>query len=307
MVALTLAALSIVAIELPPDADRVAAARAVESCAAVLGERECVSASEGAEATWRATIEWVGQRLTVTLRDAQGTEVATSELVFASQDSVTDRWVTVGLMVAALTAAQPRRAPERRPAAAAPSVAPPGSSSAPASPLPQPVARWIGWVDAGALVGGGFGVPVVGGQGRATWFMSAPGLGLTAGFRAAGAGGQPTLHWLEGEFGTAGLLTSRSSRFGVSLCGEFLLQRVWVGVESAGEQRTKTLWRGGGRLGLRWSWRLGPRASLWAAGDLAVLRPRLDVRLARETIAQLGPVGWSAGVGTAVTLGQTRR
>src|SRR5258708_24345335 len=159
---------TVVAIDVPADVSPAVTQGAVAGCRNALGSGRCVDPGAAyGEPDWYATVRSDGDepgrlRIEFRKRAPSGELVAERVLSFSDRDPDASRWVSAGLVVAGLVAAEDAM---QRPV---PLVPLSGSELAPAPALP-PARRALLWgIDAGMLVGPGLqqGPYRLGGFGR---------------------------------------------------------------------------------------------------------------------------------------------
>jgi len=94
-----------------PPAQTDAAVRALNTCNSALGDGKCAFAAADVEARWYAQMRFDPERkelISIELfdRSPEGERVASSQLEFKERDAAPERWASVGVVVAALVAAQ---------------------------------------------------------------------------------------------------------------------------------------------------------------------------------------------------------
>jgi hypothetical protein len=115
--------------------------------------------SEPERACWQATVtlDEKGTRAVVVLRGASDEQAARRDVRFESRDQITDRWATLGLVVAALVTVEEHSGAAETPTAPPPAPAVPPVSRSP-SIAPRPVAENAPSVEAtfSGVAGAGF-------------------------------------------------------------------------------------------------------------------------------------------------------
>lgn len=252
--------LSTVAIELPEGTEASTAARVVDSCNQALGGPRCHPAGGEQATTLYAIVSWEGSLLSVSLYQGgpTGKQLDRRDLTFSDVDARQDRFITAGLIVAALTAGarasleatppeepQAPEAPEAPPLPA-PAAEPPAGEVPPALVSP----RHAGFDLEGQLGRGASEERLewgVGGQ--AFWIAHTPRLGAMLGVEARRVGGPVEIRSGGLSAGMLVHLTPWQSGVGVEFSAAGLLQRVTAEAQQGGATDTGALWRGGGKLG----------------------------------------------------------
>jgi hypothetical protein len=276
-----------VVIDVAPEVEAPLAEVAVQSCDAALGAGRCGFGRQAGvepQAEWYAVVRWEGDRLEIAhiefrRRNSEGPLVRSRQIMFSSRDDARDRWASVGVLVAALVAAEEERAP----------------------PLPEPVPSAEPMRDTGAApreVPGKL-------HPQSTWRLDAaftlaralergalqPGVTLRPSLElarlplflsgslgyAARPSGEPAMSWVSESLGFGVRMGGRHAAFATELRSE-LISEQWLIAASAAE-RSDSEWvvRLGARMGLDTLWRMTPHVSLLAGVQASVVRPEIAV------------------------------
>jgi hypothetical protein len=297
--------LVVVVVEVGPEPPAELARAAVDGCNGALGAGSCrLSGSGRAEGgEFYALVREDPERsgvFTIELRARRrdGRVLETRELTFAEHDTPIERSTSLGVVIAALVAAQERR--ER----AAPKPVPvrPAPHRVPAAPRVRTLRIDLGLTVAHALEES----PVqLGGLGRLSLVLPPLPLFLTA---AAGyesrLEGQPSVAWLVGAAGLGVRVGSLRAPLGLELRSEMVVERVAIGADDpAGEgHEDAARWRFGPRWGIEGVWSWTESLGLLAGAQLTVLRPSVVVELQDEVVETAPAFSWGFILGVRYSL-----
>jgi hypothetical protein len=291
----------VVVVEVGPEPPAELAQAAIAGCNGALGPGSCRLAQAGApeagefHALVRADPARPGV-FTIELRSPQrdGRVLEIRELRFAERDTPLERSTSLGVVIAALVAAQERR--DR----VAPKPAVPVRAPTP-EVRPTPRRRTLR-IDLGLTVTHALeDSPVqLGGLGRVSLVLDPMPLFLSA---AAGyesrLEAQPAVAWLVGSAGLGVRVGSLWAPLAAELRSELVVQRVAIEAENpAGAgQAGATRWR----LGPRWSaegvWSWSESMGLLAGAQLTVLRPSIVIEVGNEVVERALPGSWGLFLG----------
>ena len=317
--------LSTVAIDLPAETEPEATTRVVDSCNAALGAQRCEAAlPNGNGTTLLAVVRMQGAVLDVQLfqQDAAHTELEQRSIEFSEADTATDRYIAAGLMVAALTAAQPESSssePEQEPEhglgpkpelerqqepepelGATPQLEPEPNAIASQTEASSAPPIHVG-LDAALQLGQGLHIshPRWGGMLGLWWMAHSPRIGVSGMANYLVASDQVQLTWISGSFGLVTRLTEWNSAVNAMVSAEAMMQRASAAAERDGARESASLLRWGGRLGARVGLDLGSMVQPWIGLDTTLLSPAFKVSLGGEQ------VGAAASLRFGVVLGVT--
>lgn len=296
-----------VAIDLPEDTSPQIVARVVDSCNAALGSRRCEAAQPtGNDTTLLAVVRFQGAALDIRLFRGRGvrTEVERRSVAFSEEDAAPDRYIAAGLMVAALTAAQPQ-SPEKAPAEVPPPESPPPP---PPEPEPEPVQSAPGapaphlGIDLAFLMGQGLDSrhPKLGGGLQPWWLADSPRIGASVSISYLYSSGPVQLTWVSAGLGVAGRITDWSAPVSVEISTEAMVQQASAAAERDGIRRSENLLRWGGRLGSKIAFPLGGPIEPYLGWEVTLLRPSFEVRLEDERIGSEGPLRFGLALGVRI-------
>ena len=289
-----------VLVDVPP-IEAAAAASALKTCNAALGDGRCALAGPGLAGDWYAVVRFEPDQkaaLSIELRDgsAGGTEVASSELVFTERDSLEERWASAGVVVAALVAAQSAERPAEPAHVEPPLAAQAPISARPLAPSAPAAAKWC-WprLDLGLTGGSEAGTRALrfGPFGR--FGLALHGLPLfgfaSAAYTVRGEGA-PGLAWFSGTLGVGARAPFAGQHAALELRGEAVLESLSIqasdGARTEGARRT----RYGARLGLDLVGYLTSNLALLAGAELGLLRPGVQIVVNGVTVERLRPAAW---------------
>jgi len=293
---------TVVAIDVPADLSPVVTRGAVTGCRNALGSERCI-ASEAEHAVnpdWYAIIrsDAVEQgRLRIEFRKSasSGELVAQRILSFSERDPENSRWVSAGLVVAALVAAED--AAEKP----SPIGVPPARDRAPLAPGRHELGSGI---DAGALLGPALlqGPYRIGGFGRGWIGSRSSGVIGALTLRYAERGGTPTLTWWSISGGVGARLGVWQSVMTVDVLGELVAERMSASASdpTSGRDDHGAQGRFGGRLGANVAARLGPGFRLLTGVDATALTPAVDVQVKGATVGREPAVRFAFTAGARV-------
>lgn len=322
--------MSSVTVDLPAGTPAHTLQRVINSCNAALGPQRCRAAQrDGNDATWLAVVLIDGNVLEIQLfREAdrsrigylgkRGSPVDQRRITFGKADSDSDRYVTVGLLVAALAAAQPATPVGSSTIDLPPTGATPvGPSTVGPSPLasghnadplrapppfaaPSPTAPHLG-LEAALVFGPGLsrGQPRWGGALGLWWMAHDPRLGIGASLGYAASRQSIDVTWVTATGGLISQLTDWQARFQLLLSLEAIIQRANASAERDGQLQSQGVTRWGGRLGARVGVKAAAGLHPWLGGQLTLLRRAFEVRLGDE------PLGTDEALGLSVMVGLT--
>jgi hypothetical protein len=273
---------------------------AIQSCSEALVHERCApaDASTGEAAPYRARLSWEDElHARVEVRRERDGVVALAErsVAFLPEDPMSERYRALGLVVASYVLAQ-------RPAEPAFSPSPPPPKPAPTL-RPAPMRRFA--IDL-ALLGGPAldqGAYRAGGTVRGLVRPSArlPALGLLLAARATYRPAEPRLTWAALSLGVAGRLflagpLSAEARL------ECVIQRLFARANDRASTKVDRadLDRTGGQLGLELLYAVSPSLRLFLGGDVARMRPRGQIIVARELVGRERAVEGALLVGTRI-------
>ena len=296
VVLLAAVGLSSVAIDLPADTPAQLVQQVVDSCNEALGAKRCEAAQAGRRNSALLAVVRFGDA-TVDIRLFRvapvRTELERRSVAFSEDDARGDRYIAAGLMVAALTAAQPEPTPVPEPQAGPP--APPRPSP---PPSPAEASNPTG-LDAGFEIGQGLDShhPKYGGSLRAWWIAHGPRLGVTGGASYLYAANRAELTWTSASLGIIGRATPWRSLVSVEVSAEGMFQRVVAAAELAGTRESASVGRGGGRFGSKVAFEFGRWVHPWLGWEMSLLRRGLKVTLEDERIGAEGALRFGMALG----------
>jgi hypothetical protein len=282
---------STVTIELPKGTPTALVQQVVDSCNQALGSPRCHPALDpGGDTALYALVLWDGNELTISLRRKapNGVEIDSRHVAFSDADDPRDRYIAAGLMVAALTAAQPNEptpAPTPAPAPETPKAPLATPASAPATvPAEQSSAPLHLGLYVGAEAGQGLTgqSPKWGGGLRLWWLAHEPRLGVTASASLLGAKDSVSLRWTTLCLGFTARLTPWESLFGVDVVTDATAQHTRASATLGAETDSAELWRFGGRFGALVSLDTGSWVQPYVGVSLTLLERGVEVTLEQE-------------------------
>lgn len=252
---------------------------ALASCGEALVAGHCERGHEGAPpAALQARLTWDDalHAKVELLRAGERETVATRQVAFAEADALAERYRALGLIVASLALAHvPPPLPPSTPAAAPPRVEEGNRHALDLLAYGGPA------LERGELRAGG------GLRASSRPLRALPWLGLSTSVRASYRPGEPRLVWAAWTLGLTGRLALTRA-----LATEGRLE--WVGQRLharardplSGEVERGARLRQGGQLGLELTLRVARHAWLFAGGELALLRPRVTLRVAGQLVGR---------------------
>jgi hypothetical protein len=299
------ATLVVVVVEVGPEPPAELAQAAIDGCNGALGAGSCRLNRPGdaAGSEFYALVREDRDRpgvFTIELRERRrdGRVLETRELTFAERDTPVERSTSLGVVIAALVAAQDRRGR----AASKPVPPPPAPHPAPAAPHVRTLRIDLGLTVAHALKEN----PIqLGGLGRLSLVLPPFPLFLTvaAGYESRLAR-QPSVAWLVGAAGVGVRVGSLRAPLGLELRSEMVAERVAIGADDpAGDGHEEAdRWRFGARWGAEGVWSWTESLALLAGAQLTVLRPSIVVELQDEVVETAPAFSWGFILGVRYSL-----
>jgi len=285
---------AVVVLAVPPNqAD--AATSALNTCNSALGEGNCAFVAANIEARWYAQMRFDPERkelISIVLfdRTPDGERVASSQLEFKERDAERERWASVGVVVAALVAAQ-NAANLPPPSAAA--MPPPTPLPVPVPP-PEPHRLWLR-ADLGATGGSELegGALRFGGLARVGLAVSAlPAFALASVAHTVRGRGSPELSWTTGSLGFGARVGLVHDWAALEVRTEAVVEQLSISASAAGRSESAQRTRFGPRFGLDFSGYLARQWALFGGVEVAALRPAVVIGVGGRTEDHLPLFGW---------------
>jgi hypothetical protein len=301
----------VVVVEIGPEPPAELAYAAIDGCNGALGSGSCQLAEPGeaVPSEFHALVRADANRpgvFTIELRERgrDGRVLETRELTFAERDTPSERSTSLGVVIAALIAAQERR--DR--AASKPAASPPVPAAAPrppppVAPRPRTLRIDLGVTGTHALEES----PLqLGALGRLSLVLHPLPLFLSA---AAGyetrLEAQPSVAWLVGALGLGVRLGSLRAPLALELSSAALFERVTIEADDpsgAGGQEGATRWRFGTRWGADGVWSWSESLGVVAGAQLTFLRPSVVIEVRDEAVERAAAFSWGAFLGLRYSL-----
>jgi hypothetical protein len=296
----------VVVVEIGPEPPAELADAAIDGCNGALGRGSCQLAHSGdaVRSQFHALVRADADRpgvFTIELRERQrdGRVLETRELTFAEHDTPVERSTSLGVVIAALIAAQERRERVVSKPAPKPSAPP---RPAPVAPRVRTLRIDFGMTATHALEES----PLqLGALGRLSLVLPPLPLFVTA---AAGyesrLEAQPSVAWLVGAVGLGVRVGSLRAPLALELRSEAVLERVAIGADdpSGDGHEAAARWRFGTRWSAEGVWSWSESLGLVAGAQLTVLRPSVVIEVRDEAVERAPAVSWGAFLGLRYSL-----
>ncbi len=286
----------VVFVDVVPEPAPEIAQAAIDGCNGALGTGSCALASSDPRSVgeFYALVHSASDRPDVFVvelrrRTRSGLLLETRELRFAERDTSRERSTSLGVVIAALVAAQGRReraaAPKPVPRPPPPRPAPPRAPVKPRAPQRSRVFR----IDAGATLTKALEEHpfALGGLGRLSMTLEpSPLFALLSGGYESDLTSEPDLQWLLAGIGLGVRVGAPRSPLGLELYAEALVER--VGIEARDPAGTDTAtasrWRGGARAGFDGVWSWSEHWGLVGGLQLSLLRPAVLIEVRNRAV-----------------------
>lgn len=303
--------MAVVVVEVGPEPAAEFAQAAIDGCNGALGAGSCRLSQPGetGRGEFHARVRADAARpdvYTIELRERSrdGRVLETRELTFAERDTPVERSTSLGVVIAALVAAQERRDK------VAPKPAPPPvvtTPPPPAPPAPEPYRPRTLRIDLGLTAARALEESPVqlGALGRGSLVLHPLPLFLIA---AAGyerrLESQPTVSWLLGSAGLGVRVGSLRAPLALELRSEVVVQHVAIGADdpSGTGHEEATRWRFGSRWGVEGAWFWSESLGLLAGAQLTVLRPSILIEVRGEPVERAPGFSWGGFLGLRYSL-----
>jgi hypothetical protein len=293
-----------VAVEVPPQSSQELAQAAIDGCDGALGKGRCGLAGSAAAADRRfhARVSVHDREPSVVSvelreRDGSGRLLEIRRLRFSHRDTELERSSSVGVVIAALVAAQQRAEPQPQP------QPPPEADQPqrPPEPLPRTAARRVYRlrVDLGATVNRALDEDPIqlGGALRVSGMREPwPVFVIVSGAYETRLQDQPDVSWWDLTLGAGVRIGSNDAPLAAELRAEAVAEHVSVQAfdDDSGSSEAAGRWRFGPRLGLDAIWTFSSRLGLVVGAEASLLRPAVVIDLHDRTVEQAPAVGWGS-------------
>jgi len=291
-----------VVVEVPPESPPVLARAAIEGCDGALGKGRCLLAGSAPapDGSFYARVS-VDDRepsvVSVELRERgrSGRLLELRELRFSQRDTELERSTSVGVVIAALVAAQRRDEPEPQPRP--PVQVPAGPERRKPLAEAPPRRTFELRADLGATLSRGLDEDRVqlGGALRLSGVLEPwPMFGIASGGYGTRSKDQPDVSWWYAALGAGVRLGSSAAPLSAELRTEAVAERVSVQAvdPDSGRSAAAERWRFGPRVGLDGVWSFSERLGVVAGAQAAVLRPAVVIDLNGSTVEEVTAFSW---------------
>lgn len=271
----------------------------VETCRLVTGPSRCAPGGDGSRSRWTAIVRWddldAADEATAATIEFQrggvgGQTMETRHVAFDEDDSLRQRWITLGLVVAAFVAARRAEATEAREPGLAETARGPATNGVPPAWVP-----WSRWgLDAALGAGNAFASAPYRYCALVRGWLEGPahGLSLAASLRYGEIPGTLSVQWAGSSIGIGYRLGDEGQLFSGELQADAMIEHVTLKAEDSvtGATDQDDRWRTGARFAAVGLLRLSSPISLLLGVEAVGMRPRIvvhvkDVDVASEPFA----------------------